>query len=59
MDAPDADVREVTITLHTAEDPEIVMHEIAAIEDALMTHDETIWLTCSTSVRELDVRRTR
>jgi hypothetical protein len=55
----DPEIREVTITLHTAEDPEIVMLEVAAIEEALMGHDESIWLTCASSVREHDVRSTR
>lgn len=47
-------MREVTITLRTDEDPEIVVLEVAAIEDALMGHDESIWLTCASSVREID-----
>ena len=47
-------MRQVTIVLLSDEDPEIVAFEVAAIEDALMGHDESIWTSFVSETREAE-----
>jgi hypothetical protein len=48
--------RLVQFTLISCEDPEIVEMEAKAIEEALMEHDESIWLSCTWRIDRTNLR---